>query len=88
MDAFGYGGGPGVSDAGKMLMFHAVAALLNAAHPDVNYPMLEGDIISAVYNALETFDRDTILNLKNQFDGYNNAGCPIDAHCEPCDECD
>ena len=83
-----YGGGPGTYNAGKMLIHHAIAALLNAADSDINYPMSESGIITAVYNALMSFNRYQIISLKNQLDEYNNAGCPINAHCEPCTECD
>jgi len=88
LQALSYSSGNSTAEVGMKLMSHAVAGLLNSANSNINYPMLEGDIISAVYNALETYDPDTIEDLKDQFDYYNNAGCPIDAHCEPCTECD
>lgn len=69
----------GVYDA---LARHAVAALLNAAHPDVNYPMAEQDIIDAVYNAITSADPDP-EELKDKLDEFNNLGGGIDAHGNP-----
>ena len=43
----------------------------------------EEQIINAVGLALASLDRDTIEELKNQLDAYNNAGCSIDAHGNP-----
>jgi len=69
-----FGGGSGVFGGAKLLLHHAVAALLNAAHPDVSYFLTEGEIITAVNNALASLDRDTMLNLKDTLD-YNNNLC-------------
>jgi hypothetical protein len=55
---------------------HAVAALLNAAHPDVDYPLTATEIILAVQNAYLTGDFRTPHNL---FEGYNEIGCPVPA---------
>lgn len=59
---------------------HAVAALLNAAHPEINYPMTEQEIIDSVYNAITN---GGAKSLKNQLAMYNNAGGGIDAHGNP-----
>jgi hypothetical protein len=64
----------------RILLRSAVAALLNASHPDINYPMSEAEIIDAVNAALASMNRNTMEMLKNQLDMYNNAGCSIDAH--------
>ena len=89
MDALNYKGGKGVEGAARNLLRQAVAALLNACDPDVGYPMSVGGVIDAVDDALATLDRGEILGLKDMFDMYNNLGCPIDAHCRPCNgECD
>jgi len=69
----------GIYDA---LARHAVAALLNAAHPDVDYPMTEGDIISAVQGVIGAL-WDDAEPLKNQLDAANNLGGGIDAHGNP-----
>ncbi|MEM1582439.1 MAG: class I SAM-dependent methyltransferase [Candidatus Bathyarchaeia archaeon] len=52
----------GVYDA---LARHAVAALLNAAHPDVDYPMTEAEIISAVNEVIGNADYTDAETLKN-----------------------
>jgi hypothetical protein len=65
------------------LVRHAVAALLNAAHPEVNYPLTETEIINSVANAINNVDMTDPESLKNMLDMYNNAGGGIDAHCNP-----
>lgn len=61
---------------------HAVAALLNAAHPDVNYPLSNTEIINAVHEAIANGE-PAITDLKDQLDMYNNLGGGIDAHGNP-----
>ena len=80
LQALDFGGGPGVNGAKMILLRAAVAALLNAAHPDVGYALSEADVISMVNAALASNDRGTILDLAEELDIFNNAGCPIDAH--------
>lgn len=77
LEALNFGGGSGVDGAKRILLRAAVAALLNAAHPDVNYELTTAQVISQVSAALETNDRSTILALAEKLDGYNNAGCPL-----------
>jgi hypothetical protein len=62
---------------------HAVAALLNAAHPHIDYPMTEQEVIEAVYDAITNTDKTDAEPLKDMLDTYNNAGGGIDAHCNP-----
>ncbi len=54
------------------LGFHAVAALLSAAHPRVNYGYTSGEIIDLFRNNLHRPDE-----LKNTLDRLNNRGCPL-----------
>jgi len=75
--AMRFSGGPTATDAAKLLLHHAVAALLNSAHPSVDYPLTSAQVIAQVNAALATGDRDTMLALKSTLDGYNNAGCPL-----------
>ena len=72
-----FGGGSGVEGAARNLMKQAVGALLNAAHPSVNFPRTEGDVINSVNNALDSNNRNTILSLAGDFDDDNNLGCPL-----------
>jgi hypothetical protein len=74
----GGGGGDGIEGAQEILLRAAVAALLNAGSPNVDYPLTVAQIIAQVNAALATNDRDTILALAGVLDGFNNLGCPID----------
>jgi hypothetical protein len=74
VDALNYPGGPGVLGAARTLLRAAVAALLNAGHPDLNYEISEADVLTRVNDALSE-DRATMLGLAGELDGYNNAGC-------------
>jgi cell division septation protein DedD len=77
LQALDFGGGPGVAGAKAILLRAAVAALLNAAHPDVDYPLTEGDVISQVNIALGSNNRQGILSLSTTLNEYNNLGCTI-----------
>jgi hypothetical protein len=88
MEALDYPGGKGLQGGARILMRAAVAALLNASHPDVYYPTIDaqvdGDaIIEAVCEALSYHDRSTLTGLAEELDRINNDyPCPINAHCE------
>jgi len=74
-----FNGGSTVVDKAKLLLLQAVAALLNAAQPLVNYPLTQADIISQVNTALASGNGAQILALKDTLAGYNNLGsafCP------------
>ena len=77
LEALDYGGGSTNEAAAQILLRQAVAALLNASHPDVDYPQTTASIIAAVNAALASNDRATILAAKDIFAGQNEAGCPI-----------
>jgi hypothetical protein len=77
LDGLNFGGGSGVTGAKQILLRAAVAALLNASHPDVNYSLTELQVINQVTAALNTNNRGTMLTLANQLDAYNNLGCPL-----------
>ena len=74
MDALRFKGGPGVNGGAQILLRAAVAALLNAASPDVDYPRSTVQVISQVNTALASLDRDTMLDLASQLDAFNNLG--------------
>ena len=80
LEALNFGGGGGVQGAAQNLFRHAVAAILNAAHPLVEYAMTSSSIISGVNSALASNNPTTINSLKDQLDAFNNAGGGIDAH--------
>jgi hypothetical protein len=52
----------------------AVAALLNAAHPAVNYPLTVEAVIEKVQDAIESGDYET---AKSEFAAYNSLGSPL-----------
>lgn len=60
----------------EQLIQQATAALLNAAHPDINYPLTVNEVISLFQAAFDSGDYETTKNL---FDQYNNLFCPLDA---------
>jgi hypothetical protein len=71
------GGGPGTLGSATILLRAAVAALLNAAHSGVDYPLTQAQIISRVNSALASNNRDTMLALASTLDDDNNLGCPL-----------
>jgi hypothetical protein len=77
LDALSFGGGSTLDDAKALLIHHAVAALLNAANPDVDYAFTTAEIIAWTNDLLASSDRDAILALKDLFDSENNSGCPL-----------
>jgi hypothetical protein len=77
MQALAFRGGPMIDGAKQILLRQAVAAVLNAAHPDVDYPLTTAQVISAVNAALASGSRATILALAGSLDMMNNLGCPL-----------
>jgi hypothetical protein len=74
--ALGFAGGPGGEGAAEILLRAAVAALLNASHPDIAYPRMEASVIADTNNALLQ-NRDAMLALAAALDADNNRGCPL-----------
>jgi hypothetical protein len=70
-------GGKGQCGKQQTLLRAAVAALLNAAHPNVDYPLNEAQIISLVNAALATSSTQDDRELAATLDGYNNLGAPL-----------
>lgn len=74
-----------------------VAALLNAADPDVDFPYTEAEILEAVEDAFEgqiitlpdpatNYTTNKVYNVNTlgaELDRVNNLGCPINAHGNP-----
>jgi hypothetical protein len=74
----GFGGG-GL----EALSRHAVAALLNAAHPDIDpNPDIDttAEVIALWQAAFDSGDPALIESTKNIFATSNEAGCAVDAH--------
>jgi hypothetical protein len=78
--ALHYEGGPGLDGAERILLRAAVAALLNSAHPDIDYPSTSNQVIAKVNEALESDNRVVILDLAEKLDANNDLGCSIDAN--------
>jgi hypothetical protein len=76
-DALRYGGGPQAIGGGRILLRHAVASLLNAAHPEINFVLTETQVLQMVNEALASMDRHTMLQLKDMLEEYNHLGCPL-----------
>ncbi|HXK34162.1 MAG TPA: hypothetical protein VNM91_09140 [Dehalococcoidia bacterium] len=77
LTALSYSGGPDVEDKARILLRQAVAALLNSAHPGVDYDYSTASVIADVNAALASLDPDTILDLKDDLADANEAGCPL-----------
>ena len=56
------------------LMRETVAALLNAASPDVDFDLTVADVIAGFQAAFDSGDFETTKNL---FEGLNELGCPL-----------
>ena len=56
---------------------HAIAAVLSAAHPDIDYPLTVDEIVDMVNAAYASGDADTIESLKDTLDRFNNLNCSI-----------
>lgn len=77
LEALSFQGGETIEGAAEILLRAAVAAILNAASADVEYPLALDDIIGDVNEALASGDRDTIITLAAYLDANNNLGCPL-----------
>lgn len=75
--ALDFKGGSTLEGKKQILLRAAVAALLNAAHPDVSYPLSTAQVIAQVNAALEGNDATTIIDLASDLDTKNNAGCTV-----------
>ena len=73
-------GGKSEVGGARILLRAAVAALLNAAHPGIAYPLTPAEVISDVNTALASNDRATMLTLATTLDAANNQECTVDAH--------
>lgn len=77
LDALQYKGGDDLVGGAQILLRNAVASVLNAHHPNINYPILEADLIGEVNEALGSQNRDTMLSLEGILNDYNNVGADL-----------
>lgn len=75
LEGLRFPGGPGVDGAIRIVMRQAIAALLNASHPDFSSPSTVADIIDQVNTAIESNDRKTILKLNGHLIGKEDGAC-------------
>jgi hypothetical protein len=66
------GKGGGLTALGR----HTVAALLNAANPEVGYDLSQQQVVDA-FNDVFPGMKDDYENLKDYFEGLNEQGCPL-----------
>jgi hypothetical protein len=78
LEALAFTDGGGVAGARNLLAREAVAALLNASHPSVDYPYTEAEIIALVDAAFDANDETGMRNLAADLNAANNLGCPGD----------
>ncbi len=76
--ALRFHGGPGAAGGSRILLRQAVASLLNATHPDVDFAHSGDSVIDQVDEALESGSRSAMLELAGDLDDDNNAGCTLD----------
>jgi hypothetical protein len=77
-DALQYQGGPDEAGAAEILLRAATAGILNAAHPHIDYSISLADLIGEVNEALGSHNRDTMINLAEIIDSYNNHEADTD----------
>ena len=80
LEALNYGGGPGLEGGTRILLRAAVAALLNASSPDVDFEVSTGHVVNTTILRLETQWRPNLITRATYFDFINNGtgGCPLD----------
>ena len=77
LEALSYKGGRGVEGAARILLRAAVAAILNSAHPEINYAYTVGEIQDGVNEALASGYRGFMLYIKDFLDHQNNLGAEL-----------
>ena len=81
LEALSFKGGSTLDGAFQILMRASTAAFLNAAHEGLGYPLRRfddpGNMQATINAALASGDRNTMLALATELDGYNNLGCPL-----------
>ncbi|MGI0014437.1 MAG: DUF7507 domain-containing protein, partial [Nitrososphaera sp.] len=75
LKALGYQGGNNLLGAAKILLRAGVAAYLNAADAEVNYPLTPSEVQDLVNDALNTNSRATMIAVAADLDANNNLGC-------------
>jgi hypothetical protein len=66
---------PGIGERGEIFGRHTVAALLNTASSGVSFNLTPQQVIDA-FNAV--FPGGDFEDLKDEFEAFNEHGCPLD----------
>lgn len=72
-----YQGGPTLNNKINLMLKQAAAALLNAAHPDVNYAFTVPQVLAAANSAIASGNQTVISDTQAAFDAANNNGCTL-----------
>jgi hypothetical protein len=75
-------GGGGLNALGR----HTVAALLNAAHIDINYGIATPTGVINAFDAVYEGGKAEYENQKDIFEDFNENGCPINGKSRPVEE--
>lgn len=70
--------GLGLLGAAKALLREGTAALLNAAHPEIEFPLTRLQVLRRVAEALDTQDPAVLVAAAKDLAAMNAAGCPVD----------
>jgi hypothetical protein len=76
LEVLQYKGGPELEDGAQIFLRQAVAALLNAANPEVD-ALDVGLVIYGVRLVLALCDRDAYIFYAGFYMGFNELGCPL-----------
>ncbi len=77
LEALNFREGPSLERAVQVLLQEAIAALLNAVHPRVNYPTFSPIDVLRLTDLALTANRGHMLALAAHFRARNNQGCPL-----------
>jgi len=77
IEALDFPGGDEICGGARILLRAAVAGLLNASHPDLEYPRTLSEVITDTDAALASCDRDMMIDLGEVIDNDNNLGCTL-----------
>ncbi|MBI2829954.1 MAG: DUF11 domain-containing protein, partial [Chloroflexi bacterium] len=77
LQGLSFQGGENLKGAAEILLRAAIAAVLNATHPEIDYPLTDAQVKDMVNAALASQDRATILALASLLDSFNNLGADL-----------
>ena len=76
-DGLSFQGGSTVAEKAETLLRAAIAAVLNADNPNIDYAFSSASIVADVNAALAGQNPVTIISLKDDLDVANNKGCDL-----------